>query len=147
MAGKSSGTSEVSSTLGGRVNSTGKKIVAKLAVVVAVSGSVFTLSTTPAIAFSGARGESGHAYDRNAFMEVNGDCTGWTTNGSWYKNQFYGHIKITFPDGSYVNSPDSNNPRLSDVSGVGCGRVTVTGYKLISPGKYEEVGQPSLAVY
>jgi hypothetical protein len=136
--------SKVSPMLGGRVNSTGRKIAAKFAVLVAVSGSVFAFSVaSPTAKFALASPLGAHQQEGDTYIRVSGDRNDWRASGS---HRSYGHIQLIFPDGRKFNSRDSDNPNLSNVSGDGSGKVTAIGWKLISPGKYESVGEPSVYI-
>jgi hypothetical protein len=127
------------------MNRTGKKIVAKIAAVVAVSGSVFALSATSATALP----LTSEAHDDCTYMSVSGDRNGWSVNGSRYdhcpKRIFFGHFDLTFPNGKKVIGSDSANPKLL-MAGTGAGKVTVTGYERVSPGNYKMMGEPSLDI-
>ncbi|MGH3721947.1 MAG: hypothetical protein ACRDRI_24510 [Pseudonocardiaceae bacterium] len=151
MGRKTSHAAKVPPTSGGRANNAGKRIAAKLVVFVATTGSVFALSITPATA--NAPEETmldARVPDRDTLLTVIGDHNDWTVNGSWnnscstcQSHRFPGHIEVITPDGSHINGPDSDNPKSPDVHGTGDGKVTVIGYKLVSPGNYEIVGAPS----
>lgn len=145
-------------SLRGQKNIAGKKIVAKVAAVVAVSGAVFVLSAASANAYPIAAGSS---HDNQTYMSVSGVVNDWTANASWYnpcpecikwhcscgpRLIFRGHIQFIFPDGSYLNGEDSDDPKLPNTPGAGAGKITAIGWKLISPGEYQEVGKPFLYV-
>jgi hypothetical protein len=139
MREEAGGVSKVSPTMGDRVDSTGKKIVVKLAVFVAVSGSAFVFSATSATALP----HDAHRRDVDTYISVSGDRNDWSASGS---HRLYGHIELILPGGSHCNSPDSVNPKLLNVRGAGPGKVTAIGWKLTSPGKYKRVGEPSVYI-
>ncbi|MFC9769570.1 hypothetical protein [Rhodococcus jostii] len=141
-----------------------KKTLTASAVLAATAASAFFLQAGPALADPVAppaadqltltdQGDPEAGGDGNngcAHISLSGYPDGWHARASrGCETGFYGHFQITGPGGVNVNGPDQQirAGESIDANGRGAGDVCVTAWRFDSPGRYTNIGLPSLRVY